>query len=202
MTWHTPRPWLCLVALACGGGSTGSGDDDDDDDDDDAATTDTVTAEPLDCAWFEGDNCWRDSQDEVTAKCQPPDEQGLLDPSHTSCTFSDGTRITFGEPLNLDGDGPEDWDLSIIGPSGTTCRIVSDDEGLMVSVDGSTTRQTVDGMTFDIECPDGSVHGPGGLELIECGLENLPGTVSSWTSTAVSFGFLGDGLSFFCAEDS
>jgi len=187
--------WL---VVACGGGSEGDGADDPT-----QASTEVETDGPLDCEWLaEPDNCWATTHDAAIDACEPPEEEGMLSADHSLCTFSDGTTITFDEPLNLEGDsGPDDIDLTIT--SGTsTCRFVSNVDAVALTVDDQTAANTYDGFTSYMECPDGSVYGPAdAFDLLECDWNNLPGSIYSWTSTSITFGLLGEeALTFSCAE--
>jgi len=181
-------PFAALLLVACGGG----GDDDE-----------IVADGPLDCEWFADEgNCWAETTANANDACQPPDEDGVLTSDHGSCSFSDGTVITFAQPLDLEGDGPDDWDFTVASPSGSSCRFVSDDDGVALTVDGDTAAQTLDGTDAYMECPDGSIYGPASaFALLECDWSTLPG--HSWSNgpTSVSFSLLGEPtLSFSCSE--
>jgi hypothetical protein len=179
---------LALLLVACG---DGNGTDDDD----------PVADGPLDCAWFEGDNCWRDQLALATVTCALPDEEGLLAPTHDRCTFADGTEVIFYSDLNLEGDGPEEADLEVRTPGGSSCRLVATDE-LSLTVDETVVQQQLDGLDVYMECPDGAVYGPiGAFELLECDWSDLPGYSWSYTADSIQFATLGDdGLSFSCSE--
>lgn len=181
---RTTLPLLPLL-VACGGG----GDDE------------IVADGPLTCDWFDDDtNCWATTRAEAGATCNPPQASvGTLDATNTTCTFDDGTVITFAQPLVLTGDGPEDWDFRIDGPGGS-CTFVSNDDGILLEVDGTTVEETLDGLDVYMTCPDGSVWGPAGaFDLFECDWSNLPGHSHSWSEGYVAFSLLGEGgLTFQC----
>mgnify|MGYP000329903243 CR=1 FL=1 len=192
----------CLLPLALCACGSGSNDDDDGGGgggggDDTVQTPDgeTLTFDGgIDCAWLEGDNCWRRAMTDLAETCTPPDEIGVLDVSGTSCRFSDGTLVSFAIGLDVDAEElPDDWDFTVTRPDSTTCRVLLDDERYAITVEGETTQQVQDALTFAIECPDGTAYGPGGLDLLECGLDNLPGYYTSGGAGFYSLGFLGDG---------
>jgi hypothetical protein len=174
---------LALSTLGCSGG----------DDDDEAV----LAGQPLDCAWFMGDNCWK-TLVASAASCVPPAaEQGVLSADGKACTYASGYDIVFNEPvvLPLALDPPPSWDL-VQKKDGVPCVTYSDPgTSLLVDVQGMSFKEVSVGFATQMTCPDGSQFATQNvLDLLEtCGLEILgfgPGSTFSGGDSSVNFSLL------------
>jgi hypothetical protein len=152
--------------------------------------------ESLDCAWLEGENCWKDSLQAAQPCAHDSTVDGTLSADETKCTFTDGTEISFAAPLDLANMDDPSWDFEI-KTNGSFCMSWKDkDEGTNMTLTTSlgTFRENVSGMSMTIQCPDGGEFTiSNAMSLLEC--ENafsiLPGFASSWTDTSVTLSLNG-----------
>lgn len=178
-----------------------------DKDDGDTEDTDSDVGLTLDCAFFAGDNCWKQTTLEAAA-CLPEDPTGTFDAGRTTCTLAGGeATVTFAEPVPA--EMPDDWAFSfeITRPGdGAPCGGFSNTEASMsVSSASGTAREETLGFGMDVTCPDGTLyHTDSAFSILECDLGTLPmvawsiGGGSAWLS--VSGGSEEATFSFSCAD--
>ena len=179
--------WL-MVALV-GGLALGCGDSDDDEE----------SVDSLDCAWLEGNNCWKTTLAGATA-CLPAEaDTGVLAADGSTCTYASGHMVTFDEPLIL--PLPDEYNFRFtLTANGQQClRLVETERSMTVTVGGDQTfEQTSNGLSLTFTCPDGSsVSNSDAFSLLECrgdflsSIAIMPGY--SWASgdTSLSFGLIG-----------
>jgi hypothetical protein len=173
---------LALSTFGC------AGDDDDD--------NDTVLAgEPLDCAWFTGDNCWK-TLVQSAASCAPPEaETGTLSEDGKSCTYAGGYDVTFDEPLTLPLDDFPPWNF-VQKKDGAPCVTYDEnpDSSLYLDVRGMQFKQVAVGFGAQFTCPDGSQFAAQNAfdVFFECMtlFSEGPGSVASWSGSSVNFALL------------
>lgn len=171
-----------LSALLLTIGSAGCSDDDDS-----GGTT-------VGCDWFAGDNCFKQSV-EAAAQCgHEPSEHGTLSVDGLSCTFADGTEITFGRTVFEAGEDDYLWDFEITR-NGVFCMSFTEpEEGFTELVTSLGTANIArEGMSLQLTCPDGSSYTvPNAMDLMSC-LEDLPGHTVGHSSSYVSLSLMGGG---------
>jgi hypothetical protein len=158
----------------------------------------------LDCAWLEGDNCWK-STAEAAQSCLPsPDATGTFSADNAVCTYQSGQVVTFTPALTYPFESTDTWDFTVTS-AGQTCmhyqQTAGGDVTLTVGMDKflltrlgpaavrftCPDRTTYTSMnTLDFSCPGGSHSGPGTNVNIKMGTSEgasvrftLQGTSSS-----------------------
>ena len=177
---------LCgVVALGCGGGDDGKG-------------SGSLAGAPLDCAWLDGNNCWKTTVAAATSCVPDTSTRGTLSADGKTCTYASGTTIDFATPvvLPLDPENQPDWNFTVT-TGGQQCMSYESTEssGLTLTVEGMSVSEKDQGFGLQITCPDGSQYAASnGLDLFSCLLQDGPGTIDSWSDTSVTLGLL-DGSS-------
>jgi hypothetical protein len=109
-----------------------------------------------------GNNCWKTTLEPAKA-CLPAktDPPGKLSADNTTCTFANGTIVTFDSPLALpipQGSMPA-WNFSVTNNGGPCLRVQqSDATHEVVTSAAGTVRVAGDANTFNIACPDGTSY--------------------------------------------
>ncbi|WP_428263622.1 hypothetical protein [Haliangium sp.] len=169
---------------------------------------------PIDCSWFEGDNCWKDSVAAAYA-CVDPNAEGTFHASRGECMYADGTTVTFAQPVPSTGFEDYEWSFSIGPADGEACMSFEDSDALggselvLETSEGrfrETANLTATGGTLRFDCPDGTSYQIGVIAALECDLSTVPGHVAVSSGGTVSFNFLGrastDGDLFSCSDDT
>lgn len=135
-----------------------------------------LPGEPVSCAWFTGENCWRMAANEFGACAS--DSQGSFDAAATTCTTPDGGRVSFGSPVPASIDEDYAWDFTVENGSTLCGRYQSNDRSIVLTTPNGEVRVDVRGTGEVVTCPDGSQHSIGIAAAFEC-LFDLPGI--SWS---------------------
>ncbi|HEU5077002.1 MAG TPA: hypothetical protein VFU02_22585 [Polyangiaceae bacterium] len=171
-----------LLALGCGS-------------DDDSSE---LPGEPVTCAWFTGENCWRTAATEFAACAS--DTQGTFDAASATCTTADGGKVSFGSPVPVAIPNDYAWDFTVESNGATCGRYQSNDSGIALTTPNAEVRVDVEGTGEVVTCPDGSQYSIPLFDAFEC-LFDLPGI--AWTEgTEVWVSLLGadDGSIFDCTR--
>lgn len=176
--------WFGLLVICVGlVGCPGNGETDDDDDDDLPA---------IDCEWFAGDNCWKDTVTAAAACAAPEGETGVFDAAFEVCTFTDGTEVHFAEPPPVEGSPNEGdtqsyfWDFEIAAGGSTCMSMVESDLSWEFETSIGTFLYEFESLTTHITCPDGEQGSISGFAMLECEFGDLP--QFAWThASSVSF---------------
>lgn len=169
--------FVSLPLLAIGAGGCGPGSE--------------TSSEPgeLTCAILEAeDNCWAATAASL-ADCLPAGETGILAADRASCTFSDGTVITFDEALPNSTDGLFGFGFTI-SQSGEQCgRFVDTAENRMEMSAGtrSVSAELGAGSVFTLDCGDGVTYETDFSTLFECAAGSGPTDAVEVTATSVTF---------------
>jgi hypothetical protein len=177
-----------LVALL-GGLALGCGDSDDDEE----------TVDSLDCAWLEGNNCWKTTLAGATACVPAVGDTGVLTADGSTCTYASGHVVTFDEPLILPVPNDGYYFRFTLTQNGQEClRFVETERSMTVTVGGESVEQTTNGLRVGVTCPDGSsVSNGDAFSLLECredlleALALVPGYSWASSDTSLSFGLIG-----------
>jgi hypothetical protein len=210
------RSLLAVTLLALGCGS------DTDDDGKSGSTSSSSSGDPnppavLDCPWIQSQNCWKQVLDEVAA-CIPQPAAGntptaMLDTSGFSCTYPDGTLITFDQTL-----APTDLDpIGLTATKNGAHCLRFESAGVDMDVSVPSGKLTVhagfvegqDDVALTITCPDGSAFRADNYtataQQCESDPSNWPGLIielmgMSHTGLALSGGNANGGQTtvFFC----
>lgn len=129
----------------------------------------------MDCAWLSGSNCWKDSL-AAAQLCLPADtEEGIFDAIHGSCTYADGTLVSFVEP---------GWDV-VVSRDGVTClAFVELNPGYRLETSAGVLEfeATDPAEPVTCHCPDGSqATTPDYQSLYQCDgfIDSLPSITTS-----------------------
>lgn len=182
--------WL-FVALA-GSLALGCGDSD--------GGEDGGGIDTLDCAWLEGDNCWKTTLVGATS-CLPAEaDSGVLSADGRTCTYASGHVVTFDEPLVLPLSIDEDilFRFTLTAAGQTCLRFVETETSMTVTFGDQVFESSSNGVDLRFRCPDGSSYSnDNALDLLECrddflsSLAIMPGYAWSSSDLSVSFGFIG-----------
>jgi hypothetical protein len=132
-----------LVCAACGGKTASSG----------------KPAQVLDCTWLTGPNCWQAILPSVDSCVAASSATGTFSPDRTTCTYADGTVVSFASPVPMD---PSSYLFDFtVSHAGATCLTVEQPSGLQMSLTSAggtisyfeTTSTTGD---YGVTCPDGT----------------------------------------------
>lgn len=162
------------------------------------SSSDGGSAVPLDCAWLQGENCWKTTVSAAKSCLPPQSEKGVLSADNATCTYASGAVVTFDAPLVLPlGNSPEfNFTLSVGGTPCLRHHETPGGGGFDLTVDGKTVTESVlPGATpgLEIRCPDGTTYANSqALDLLSCdgSFGGLPGNSWSSTPTSVSFGLV------------
>jgi hypothetical protein len=152
---------LCVLGAACG---------DSGDDEDGGVPTETLSCEVIQ----DPENCWADAAADVAA-CVPAGEVGVLAPDRASCTFSDGSRVVFDQPMPEFDTGFIDFEsLGItFEKNGSTCaRFVDTFQNRMEleAGDKAAVSELHAGGDFHLHCEGGPSYATDfSTMLTECG---------------------------------
>jgi hypothetical protein len=151
---------LLLVLPAC-----------DDVDDKETNTTEALTCELL----SDPGNCWAEAAG-AAAACLPKGEVGILAADRGSCTFSDGARVIFDEPLPSDTVMLERLAFTIEKSSSTCARFVDTFENRMELKAGSlgAVSELHAGSEFHLHCDAGDSYKADFMVLFTCPPNTAP----------------------------
>lgn len=157
-------------------------------------------AEPLTCEVLASNNCWRQAVAEAALCVPASEEQGMFSADLTSCTYADGALVTFEEPAQVPQEDDVVWDFTVSTPDGEPCLSFYDDADsgsgtVALTTARGTVTEIVSGTTLTLICPEGDAYRGSGLSLLECEdvFTSLPGYVTSWSDSFLSFGLAGTG---------
>jgi hypothetical protein len=123
----------------------------------------------LDCAWTQGNNCWKQTLAPAMSCLPPSGAMGTLSADEKTCTYASGTTITFSQPLNI---GPNEMSPGFtVATSGTTCVVYArSSSGYTVKTAAGQVSVTVDATRMDLilTCPDGSIFSGPFAPLMPC----------------------------------
>jgi len=159
--------------------------------------------EKIGCGWFEDDNCWKQSV-ETAYQCLPDSElKGTLNSEATSCTYEDGTEITFKSPIQFENFDYE-WDFEIT-KNDELCMAFDEKNRVKLTTSIGVFEETSDS-NVHISCPNGKEYKINGFKMLECDWSSLPGSSSSAFNSSANFSFMGAGEEnktvFNCSQDS
>jgi hypothetical protein len=147
--------------------------------------TGELAGEPIDCSWFEGENCWKE-QVASAAACAAPEGFGTFNADYTICSYADGTEVHFDSPAPAAGSPTEDeffdylWSFEIF-VGGTSCTSYTTGEATwsLETPDGVFTALTQSGTT-QYTCPAGDQYTIGAMAAFtDCDWGSLPSYVAT-----------------------
>jgi hypothetical protein len=151
----------------------------------------TSLGTPITCAWFAGDNCWKQSAAAAHA-CTDGSATGRFDAATIDCIYADSTEIRFdpSAPASTVFMYAGYWDFTVISSTATTCaRYKETSGGRTLTTHLGTYSESLVGNRLVITCPDGARYGIDATEAVSsCDPSTLPSTDFS--------GDLGGAISF------
>ena len=161
--WRTT--WIVAVA-SCGG-------------------SDELTCELL----ANPDNCWAAAA-EAMAACMPARATpATLEADRMSCTFGDGVRVVFDQPLAMTTDQLDGLGFSIEDADGECARFIDTFQNRMeLTGDGQTVVSELRAGTFTLQCPDQDFESDFDL-LFDCAAMGAPPPTDGFDVTATTFTF-------------
>ena len=78
-------------------------------------------AEPMTCAWLDGDNCWKRLAAEIEACAPGATALAPFSDDRRSCTHPDGSRTEFAGPIDSPPSNFQIVDNRIVGADGSPC---------------------------------------------------------------------------------
>ncbi|MBN2494952.1 MAG: hypothetical protein JXR96_10210 [Deltaproteobacteria bacterium] len=120
-----------------------------------------LPGDEIDCAWFEGDNCWRSTL-QAAESCLPDSEtSGALSSDGKRCTYDSGVEVIFYAPVTLGPDAMVGalWDFEI-RTGGDFCLHYRDpaEGAMLVEIAAGSVQIRGEGFTVGITCPDGESY--------------------------------------------
>jgi hypothetical protein len=153
----------------------------------------------LDCAWLQGENCWKATATAAVSCLPPRGESGVLSADNSTCTYASGAVVAFTPPLVLPIPTGPIWNFTV-SMGGQPCLHYEDAQasGIKLTVAGQTVTEGVSGgVGLRVTCPDGTSYAnANAFELLSCQGDGgatfggLPGDAYSSTSTSVSLSLL------------
>lgn len=146
------------------------------------------------------DNCWARAA-AAAADCLPPaTETGVLAADRASCSFSDGTRVVFDEPLPADNFGLERFAFTVEKGGASCARFVDTFMNRMELQAGTlgAVSELHPGGDFHLHCAGGPTYESDFDLLFTCpagtaptdGFEVTPDSVTFWLSSVATPGEL------------
>jgi hypothetical protein len=155
------------------------------------SSDDVGPAKAIDCSWFASHNCWNEVVDAAYACSNGV--AGTFDTARSQCVGSDA-KVTFAQsvPPNLDDAENFHWNVTV-SRGATQCVHIADTEGgLEVESSAGLFRETLQGSTVTLQCPDGSRYSIEVSAALAC-TPGLPGYsyVDTSPGSSVSFDLSG-----------
>ncbi len=175
---------LALAAAGCGG-----------------AEVEELPGEEINCAWFDGPNCWRTSLDRFADLLPGAAAIGTLAADGKRCSYDSGFEVVFVNPIDTgalaepDGLSGFAWDFEarLGGDFLMAYRQVAADE-LLLETRAGGLRIGSRGAALIISCPEGDQYNvPVAGLLATCPPETVPASVTSWDAQGVTFSLRGTG---------
>ena len=154
-----------------------------------------LLGEEIGCDWFSGDNCWKASLEAAAGCFHADDDKGVLAADGRSCTFPDGTEISFHETVDLAHLDTMRWDFSITS-NGQFCLSFREPDAETRELETvlGTYREEVINSGLQYTCPSGQRYKVlRANNLLSCDdwKSILPGVQVLWSETGLSFSFKG-----------
>lgn len=131
----------------------------------------------LDCAWLEGDNCWKQGVQQAR-DCVDPSIVGTLSLDRLSCTFGGGTIVTFDDAVPSDNASAYVLNFTLAISNDDCVRFQAAD--VRLETDQGAVVAASDGSSYNVSCPGDPVL-TGDLQLLsDCAVGHLPGF--SWNA--------------------
>ncbi len=131
----------------------------------------------LDCAFVNGDNCWKTTE-AAAAGCLPPaSETGMLSADGTTCTYPSGAVVAFGSPLVI-GPMASVNSFTLTTGGGLLClQYEASTTGSSVTTSAGTVAFAVspDHQSVSLTCPDGAVYAGGTASTVTACESSFPG---------------------------
>ena len=128
----------------------------------------------LDCAWFEGDNCWKQGVQEAAA-CIDATVVGTLSGDRLSCTFGGAsTIVTFDDAVP--SDNALAYDLSfILTINSQKCMSLKEGADIRLETNQGAVVADFSGSSYNMSCPGVPVLTADLQSLTTCDVAHLPG---------------------------
>jgi len=175
---------LALAAAGCGG-----------------AEVEELPGEEINCAWFDGPNCWRSSLDRFAGRLPGAAASGTLAGDGKRCSYDSGFEVVFVNPIDTgalaDPSGLNDfaWDFEarLDGDFLMAYRQTAA-EALLLETGAGDLRIESRSAALIITCPEGDRYNvPVAGLLATCPPETVPASVTTWDAQGVTFSLRGTG---------
>lgn len=144
-----------------------------------------VELPPADCAWSEGDNCWKETLEPLVGVLPELNVAGVFDATATTCTYPDGLTITLGAPHEFPLPDGHLWDILITKDGTTLLEMEETEDGDSYTTSAGTFRSETAGIGGEYVCPSGDRYRYSLATMEGCNIFGFPG----WTAS-YSYGFL------------
>ena len=157
---------------------------------------DEVEGTPITCAWFDADNCWRQSMEAADTCLWGTGANGTLAGDGSTCNYTSGSTyaVTFNNPVNVASPVDTDpWNYSV-NKDGSFCMSYDETGDDMVLVTSAGTfRSSLVGGTAVLTCPDGSQFNISFSDYLACisGGSPTPSTTTASGGSGFTFSFGG-----------
>lgn len=149
----------------------------------------------ISCAWFDADNCWRQSL-EAADSCLWGTSNGTLAGDGLTCNYTSGSTyaVTFNSAVNTsDPVDTNPWNYSV-NKDGSFCMSYDDTGDNMVLITSAGTfRSEISGSYAVLTCPDGNQYSISFNDYLDCfsGGSPMPSTTVSSGGSGFRFSFGG-----------
>jgi hypothetical protein len=145
----------------------------------------------LDCSWAAGANCWKASVDRAAVCLPQSSAQGTLSSDGGTCTYSDGTVVTFATALTV-GSMPRIPSFTVSTGANVCLKYEhpSDNKAIFTTAGGSITVSLSAQGVFSITCPDHGVFAGPSSGLLSCP-NDVPGIELGLGLSATDAGSVG-----------
>lgn len=130
----------------------------------------------LDCAFVNGDNCWKTALASALSCLPPGAAKGTLSADGMTCTYASGTVVTFASPLDIGpAAGVGQFTLTTAGQACIGYDVTPGRAVTITTPGGAVVlASSADHQTISLTCPDGSVYTGPAQSLSACS-DQLPG---------------------------
>jgi hypothetical protein len=148
----------------------------------------------LDCAFVQGQNCWKTTLAAAAACLPDAGETGAFAADRTNCAYSSGTQIVFTDPIPAPAPSNQRWNFTMLAAGAGCIKVEQPQDGnYRVTTQAGTVVLGPSGVDEVVICPDGSRFEGDAPSLSACpgAPDAIPAAATAASGGEVSLTFLG-----------